>query len=277
FVPWKLFAGSGSAVLLLGVEAQELRWMPESFFVEVEQAAGRGNRVVLGLLTSRELRRPDTGDEAGMTRRWGVRVEVAVKEALEIRLAAGKEWASLDGDVMVERRFGKGSVVLVADGALFSNGSQARMPRGGQLAKILGGERRIVFEESHLGVVESGGIVKLALRYKMHGFLLGFLLWVALYVWKNASSFPPRRGGVERPMVAGRTSLSGLVTLLRRNVPEADVARIAFAAWRKTAERSYSRAEIERAARVMDSAAGPSRVVLERVRAELPRRGKGAE
>ncbi len=277
FVPWKLFHGSDAAVLYLGVSSGQLRWMPQISLKELEQAASNGNRIILGLFASRPLARSGLEVDPPIERRWGLRVNVPAKRPLSIHLSHGKEWREIEGDSIIERPFGKGSVLLVGDATLFTNGAQSRRPEGYLLAKLLGGRSHIIFEESHLGVIEGGSIMKLARRYRLHGFLAGFLVWVALYVWRNASSFPPRYSTAEPAMVSGRTSLSGLETLLRRNIRQPDVARVAFSAWRKTAERSYRREEIDRAARVLESASGPAAAVLERVRAELPRRGKGAE
>ena len=53
----------------------------------------------------------------------------------------------------------------------------------------------------------------------------------ALFIWKNAAGFPPPADAPRAETLAGRTSLSGLFTLLRRHIKPADLAATCWREW----------------------------------------------
>jgi hypothetical protein len=149
--------------------------------------------------------------------------------------------------VIVERSVGQGSLVLVADAYPFSNEALAKERRAGLLALLIGRSRRVVFEESHLGVVAEEGVATLARRYRLTPFFLAAAVVLLLFVWKSGATLLPRRE-VETEAPLGRDSFSGLVSLLKRGIPERELARACLEEWRKTAP---TRADAERAGRLL--------------------------
>ncbi|MEI9970969.1 MAG: hypothetical protein WDO73_02350 [Ignavibacteriota bacterium] len=89
----------------------------------------------------------------------------------------------------------------------------------------------MVFDEQHFGLGASGTVVGLARRYRLTGMAFGLALCAALFIWKNSASFPPPAAAVHREALAGRTSLSGLYTLLRRHIKPADLAATCWNEW----------------------------------------------
>lgn len=138
--------------------------------------------------------------------------------------------------VVVERTLGAGTVVLVADGYLFSNEAMRRDRRSDLLAWTLGTNRTAVFDERHLGVAFTPGIASLARKLRLHGLLPGLLLLGVLVVWRNASSLvPPREDDPEPGSHApGRDASSAFVYLLRRSIPERDILSACFREWRRS-------------------------------------------
>jgi hypothetical protein len=157
---------------------------------------------------------------------------------------------SREGDpVVVERRFGAGSVVVATDSYFLSNEAMQNDRHADLLAWMLGPNRIVVFDEAHLGVVEEPGVAALMQRYRLRRFIAALILLAGLFVWKNATSFGPARGA-ESPdaYIAGRDSSSGFVNLLRRNIPTKDILATCFTEWKKTAASGrYSSVRLQQA------------------------------
>ena len=138
--------------------------------------------------------------------------------------------------VVLERTFGKGSVVLASDSYFLSNEAMTKARHADFLAWLVGPGRRVVFDEAHLGVVESPGIATLMRQYRLHGLAAGLLLLAGLFIWKNSTSLVPFQGEEQRDeFLAGKDSASGFVNLLRRNIPPREVFGVCFAEWKKSA------------------------------------------
>lgn len=142
--------------------------------------------------------------------------------------------------VVVERKLGAGSVVLVADSYPFSNEALFRERSPALLAWLLGGGREAIFDEAHLGVVEEPGVATLMRRYRLYGLAFSLIIVGALFIWKNSSSLVPALQEGENEtgaVIAGRDSSAGLVNLLRRGIPPAELINVCFAEWKKSGAR----------------------------------------
>jgi hypothetical protein len=138
--------------------------------------------------------------------------------------------------VVIERRFGKGSVVMATDSYFVSNEAVARDRHADLLAWLIGPGRNVVFDEAHLGVVETSGVVVLMRQYRLHGLAAGLLLLAGLFVWKNTLSLvPPHPDAQQTGYVAGKDAAAGFVNLLRRNIASRDLLSACFAEWKKSA------------------------------------------
>jgi hypothetical protein len=137
--------------------------------------------------------------------------------------------------VMMERPFGRGSLVVCADAFPFSNEAllQEREPQ--LLSWLTGSSLRVVFDETHLGVAIDPGIAALARKYRLHGAFAALLVLAALFIWKNTSSFmPPREEQLARErgeLVEGRDSSAGFINLLRRHLPPALLMKTCVEQW----------------------------------------------
>lgn len=249
-----------STVLLLGAEPYSFAMQPDSEVRALEEFAQRGNRLVfaMGEAVGREPPRP-----APLEKVWGVRFGLDFDKEGHGNpyFADAKNWEILERDgtrpVVVERAFGKGSVVLVADSRLFDNQAVADAKQTALLARIIfpnkqGPHQRIVFDEAHFGIVEGGSVVALARRFRLHGLALGLAVIAMLFIWKNASSFPPVASAPREEKVFGRTSVAGLVTLLRRHIAPDRLASACWQEWLKSHARDLAparRAQAEAAIR----------------------------
>jgi hypothetical protein len=176
---------------------------------------------------------------------WGVTIRNAgTPAAPEIHFRADPNWTTVHGDRehadVIERAFGSGSLVLVATSTVFTNAALADSPDTALLVSIIGARDSIVFDEAHLGIVESGSVMGLLRAFHLQGLLFGLLLPAALFVWKYSTSFPPAPRSGPQQRIEGRRSFSGLIALLRRNVGSTDLAAVCWQEWLKGALRALS-------------------------------------
>ncbi len=149
--------------------------------------------------------------------------------------------------VLMERDFAHGSVVLATDCYFASNEAMEKDRHADLLAWLVGTNSNIVFDESHFGIVDAGGVATLMRQYHLHGLMAGFILLAALFIWKNATSLvPPATEEKLANFVAGKDAASGFVNLLRRNIAPRDLLAACYAEWKKTgATGKYSKARLQ--------------------------------
>ena len=96
---------------------------------------------------------------------------------------------------------------------------------------------------------------------------LGFGICAALFIWRNVTAFPPPdidpRGSRETAGAAGRTSRSGLVTLLRRHVPASELASVCWNEWLTANRRAVSPEIAARAAEIIRASHDPAKALSE--------------
>ena len=153
------------------------------------------------------------------------------------------EWRVLykreDKPVLIERDVSSGTLVLAADAFYLSNESLRGERQTELLAWTLGGKRRIVFDEGHLGVRQEPGVVKLARQLGLGGTLIGLVVLGGLFIWRSATSLVPPRderdlAQAAHGMAAGRDSAAGFVNLLRHHIPHSRLLPLCLDQWRLT-------------------------------------------
>jgi hypothetical protein len=152
----------------------------------------------------------------------------------------GIEWRTIYArgvyPVVIERQFGRGSVVIASDSFFVSNEAMLKDRHADLLAWLFGANRQIVFDEAHFGIIESPGVAGLMRKYHLQGLAAGLLLLAGLFIWKNATSLvPPHTDEPVREFVAGKDAATGFVNLLRRNISAREVLGVCFAEWKKSA------------------------------------------
>jgi hypothetical protein len=246
----KGLAANGVTVVLLGLRELD----PE----ELEKLAAPGNRVVAAL---REDWRPEPKESGEIFKQWQVQIAVDREKDRPDRLYFSKAlgWSPMESSggklVAIERGFGNGTVALLAASSDFSNESAVASDRLPEVTAALGANSRIVFDESHLGIAESGSVVGLARHFRMVGLAAGLAIVAALFIWRNSSSFPV--GEASRPVssLTGRTSASGLLTLLHKHVPRRELTAACWQEWLAGRRREFSPERVERAEAIVRSLA----------------------
>jgi hypothetical protein len=127
------------------------------------------------------------------------------------------------------------------------------------LAWLVGSSTYVVFDETHLGIGERPGVASLMRKYRLHGLLAGLLVLALLFVWKSSSSLvPPSADGAAAPdeaaPQAGKDYSSGVVSLLRRNIPAGRIIFTCFEEWKQAFPKKYRRLpeEMKRVKKVLE-------------------------
>lgn len=230
----------GTTIFYLGIGILSFLNFDEARLQEFEETAARGNRVVAALDLGFRPRLPEMKKTALANSRWGLRLANApdAKASWPVWFGRAEGWNLIWRDegrpVGIERASGKGSIVLLSGSRAFSNRSMVEDRQLALLLCVVGDSRRVVFDETHLGIAETGSVLGLARRYRLQGLLWGLILFAAAFVWKNAVSFPPEvREAAAENAVAGFDVRSGLVRLLKRNIAPEKLIEICVSEWRK--------------------------------------------
>jgi hypothetical protein len=143
--------------------------------------------------------------------------------------------------VIIERAMGRGSIVFAADSFFFSNEALFLEPNSELLAWLIGSNSQIVFDEHHLGITKTKGVVALIRTYRLHWFFAGIAFLAVLVIWKNATHFvppfKPAADGNQAHLASERDHTQGLISLLRRYIAVKDILTVCVAEWKKAVNR----------------------------------------
>ena len=149
-------------------------------------------------------------------------------------------YTSNGNPVIIERKFGKGAIVLSSDSYFFSNEALHGQRHPELLTYFMGLNSKVIFDETHLGINKSLGVVYFVKKYRFQWFVAGIIFLAVLFVWKNAVSFVPPHSeeneGNEDAFTSDKDYGQGLVSLLRRNIPRDKILRVCVEEWEKSIE-----------------------------------------
>jgi Domain of unknown function (DUF4350) len=149
------------------------------------------------------------------------------------------EWQTIyargSSPVVIERHIGRGSVVIATDSYFLSNEAMEKDRHADLLAWLIGSNRTVVFEETHLGVTETPGIATLMRRYRLQWFVVSLIVLAALFIWKNSVSLVPPGTGIQSNYIVGKDTAAGFINLLRRGIPSSELLSLCFTEWKTAA------------------------------------------
>ena len=186
---------------------------------DVERLLSAGGTLLLAAAPSR-------GKSALRTEKLGF--VSAGRGKVELRAA---EWNCLIGERERCRLAEKGRVLFLADGSALRNGELQEKRNTELVARVFGAGLPVVFDESHLGVTESGGVGVLLRRYRLFPAIALMLGAALLFVWRNSVSLMPAR----EPVSAGMTPqpAASLRTLLAQRVPRGKLLETLVGEWKR--------------------------------------------
>ena len=236
--------GYTGTVFLLGIYPVGFSHWASKALDDLEKIAAGGGRLIVGLRGDVKVFDNDSL-KAVEVRRWNVRF-VYDEGYLIFEDLADKGRRTME----IERPVGKGSIVLLANAFALSNEGMIGEREPEQVARLVGLNSKVMFEESHFGIQESGGVAKLARKYGLTGFAAACVVLAMLFLWKSSMSLVPPLAdpGDGGSAIEGKDSASGFVNLLRRSVGERELLATCVEHWRKTAHlgRGLSAARQER-------------------------------
>lgn len=155
---------------------------------------------------------------------------------------ARNDWQTIyavgERPVIIERKMGRGTIVLASDSYFLSNEAMVEQRHPTLLSWLAGASDQFIFDETHLGVMEEPGVATLIRRHGLGGLFLGLALVAALVCWKNSARLVPAPSNVSSEIaVSGKQSFDGLINLLRRNIPRRDLLAVCLREWKSSASR----------------------------------------
>ncbi|SRR5579864_5237640 len=237
YQPLERVKPAGTTIFYLGVDSRDLL---RADLADFDKLTTSGARLVIGLLPVLELPIATSRPKSDV-KPWGVTLALAEpnpKRASNLLyFIPPKDWnvvrAASGHAVLIERKFGKGSLVLAADSYVMSNQALLSDRNTDTLSWIAGPNRRLLFDESHFGVTETGSVAALGRRYRLQAFVAALLLLAVLFVWKSSTPFVPAPA-LERPAASASQSWGMPHYLLRRAAPPAELIGACWNEWRKS-------------------------------------------
>lgn len=194
-----------------------------------------------------------------LAERWSVETELSAETSGEARLLAPEQnlppalvwhstlifnprdsaWRTIytmaDKPVLIERSYGKGSIVMASDSFLLSNEAMKSTRYPHLLAWMCGDHNKIIFDETHLGIAKQPSIATLLRKYGLAPFFLALIALALLAIWRQSFSFVPAHDQVQAMTVnPGKDYVTGLTNLLRRNISFNDVLATGLEEWKRS-------------------------------------------
>jgi hypothetical protein len=141
--------------------------------------------------------------------------------------------------VIIERQFGRGSVVMSTDSFFYSNEALRSERHPELLTGVVGPNSKIVFDEMHFGIVKRPGVAVLIRKFRFQWFIAGLILLALLFVWKSSVYFvPPNTSNHpdEKEIRSDKDYTQGFVALLRRNISAGELLQVCIREWKATAK-----------------------------------------
>ncbi|MCJ8502671.1 DUF4350 domain-containing protein [Desulfatitalea alkaliphila] len=156
-----------------------------------------------------------------------------------------------DRPVMLQRTWGRGTVVLAGDSYLLSNEALREHRYSALLTWWLQLPNLLVVDEFHLGLAKQPGIAGLMRKFRLQAPAAALLLLALLIIWRHAAPLvpePPAPPADRVQSAIDQGAQDGWIALMQRHVAVADLIAVCHAAWR--AGPAIHRIPEERVARV---------------------------
>ena len=226
--PLRKLSGKQADIFYAGITFASLEQAEESEFDEFEQIAKSGCRLIIAVQPDAlefekaavAPKQPKSKQKATkienkdlLRQRWGLEIawrdaglgreensaltKLGVKGKIGYVAKWDPSWSPLlwrqGNPIFLERRFGKGSVLFVSDARYFTNRDLLSKPDTQILTALVGSPKHMIFDESHLGLEDTGTVIGLTTAHHLNWILAGFVVLAALYIWRSSVSFIPRR------------------------------------------------------------------------------------
>jgi hypothetical protein len=148
-----------------------------------------------------------------------------------------------DLPVVLQRKFGAGKLILLADSYPLSNIALAAHRNAALVSWLFPEHSTVVFDETHFGIVDHPGIIGLARRYGLDGAFAAVVGLALLYLWASRYSLRP----VRRVQPNSESAVRGaggneiFTNLLRRTLPAADLCAVCLQIWKQKGQTNQAK------------------------------------
>ena len=156
-----------------------------------------------------------------------------------------EEWETLalykEYPIIIERAYGAGHILLIADSSLLSNEILYRGRRTRALSWVLGDSTQVIFDESQHGIISRIGIIDLVRRYHLEGFLFSSLFILLLYIWSQASPRRPIHREEDKEdsiIITAPHDVDALSSLVSQSFSPNQALKECFTLWQETQKRN---------------------------------------
>ncbi len=137
--------------------------------------------------------------------------------------------------VLIERKLGKGTMVLMTDTYLFSNEAMAGERKTDFLLWALSGYSSVLIDEYHHGIAKRQGITSLIIKYRLHGVGASLLILLILAIWRSGLERGLRHGPPNREediiYPQASDSHNGMINLIATHLNTRTLGRHCAEAW----------------------------------------------
>jgi hypothetical protein len=150
--------------------------------------------------------------------------------------------------VVLQRKFGAGKLILLADSYPLSNVALAAHRNTELISWLFPQHSVVIFDESHFGIINHPGIMSMARRYGLDGAFVVTLGLGLLYLWASRYTINPvsRKRSDTEVAIKGMGGSEIFTNLLRRNLPAKDLCTICLQIWKqKGASNPVKQARLE--------------------------------
>ena len=248
-----------STILLLGLRPGVAE--PKDFKM-LETVASRGNRIVIALDAAAFRFYADArfaGEGLG-AKDWNLKVHRPEGDDADdsdsnddvwpLYFEHDDQWQEVlrlaDHPIGIERKFGNGSIFMIAATQSFLNGALRDDRDSNLLEQTFGNAHRVVFVETHLGSVARGTVMGLIRRMRLGGVLAALSFAALLFFWRASVPFPPQFAESARDFTLPADGASTiLVNLLERRIPPPRLITECVSQWARDCGRRAGAGRVE--------------------------------
>ncbi len=254
FLSLRQWRPASTTILLLSFNPLRFNSAGKTDLSELEQLTRNNNRVVLCIPDHILPLKPDPKKQSLVRTRWGIQIlqnedKNRKEDDPDLVLDYDSSWRPVNGmDDAVEKRFGTaGSIVVALHSDDLSNENLATDTSAlDEIPPLIGQHSSVAFDETHLGIEESGSIAALVRRYKLQGLVAGLLILAALFIWNQSVSFPPppRFESRHDTRVVGADARDVFASLIARHLTPQGLVESCIAEWNRVQPRQRITTEL---------------------------------
>ena len=197
-------------MFVLGVDPVSWSAVKEQTVDEYEKLVRDGGRLIFAFLPV-DAAQQSLDPHRPIEERWGLKTSYRKTDsgALSFEIEASHDWTKLEHGA-IERKFGKGTIVLVPESLPLSNQGLRDERDAEFIAALAGLGNHILFDENHFGVVETGSVAKLMRKYHLEGAMAVLAMVAGLFLVAErveSSSASPDARAIGRGGGRGTNSL----------------------------------------------------------------------